>query len=29
LVLFSGEHDMLYHPGLRWLSAQRRPDETE
>jgi poly(3-hydroxybutyrate) depolymerase len=25
LVLFEGEHDMLYNPGLRWLNAQRRP----
>jgi hypothetical protein len=24
LVLFDGAHDMLYVPGLRWLSEQRR-----
>ncbi|GAB6386784.1 alpha/beta hydrolase family protein [Stutzerimonas marianensis] len=24
LVLFNGEHDMLYRPGLEWLSRQRR-----
>ncbi len=24
LVLFDGDHDMLYEPGLRWLAEQRR-----
>lgn len=24
LVLFEGEHDMLYRPGLEWLARQRR-----
>lgn len=24
LVLFDGDHDMLYEPGLRWLARQRR-----
>ncbi|WP_417787981.1 hypothetical protein [Stutzerimonas xanthomarina] len=24
LVLFEGEHDMLYRPGLEWLSRQQR-----
>lgn len=24
LVLFDGEHDMLYRPGLEWLARQRR-----
>lgn len=24
LVLFDGDHDMLYEPGLRWLANQRR-----
>ena len=24
LVLFEGEHDMLYRPGLEWLAQQRR-----
>ncbi|KKO06658.1 hypothetical protein LCGC14_0064660 [marine sediment metagenome] len=24
LVLFEGEHDMLYRPGLAWLARQRR-----
>ena len=24
LVLFEGEHDMLYRPGLQWLARQRR-----
>lgn len=26
LVLFEGDHDMLYAPGLRWLAAHRRPE---
>lgn len=26
LVLFEGDHDMLYNPTLRWLAEQRRSD---
>ncbi len=26
IVLFEGDHDMLYNPTLRWLAEQRRSD---
>lgn len=26
LILFDGDHDMLYAPGLRWLARQRKSD---